>query len=124
VDKSKLIFQEKNVIEEAGLLDKQSNSHDFVILDQSSIPSWIKINAHWWADGVVSDVEFLSGIEYLISENILEVPTISSSYDGEINTKIPSWIKNNASWWADGVVSDVEFLSGIGYMLERGILTV
>ena len=124
IDKIELTFQEIDVIKEAGLLDKQSNSHDFVILEQSSIPSWIKINAHWWADGVVSDVEFLSGIEYLILENILEVPTTSASYDGEINTQIPSWIKNNAAWWADGVVSDVEFLSGIEYMLERGILTV
>jgi hypothetical protein len=124
IDKSELTFQEIDVFGEAGLLEKQNKSHDFVIYEQSSVPSWIKINAHWWADGVVSDVEFLSGIEYLILENVLEIPTTSPSNTGEFDTKIPSWIKNNAGWWADGVVSDVEFLSGIEYMLEHGILTV
>jgi len=82
------------------------------------------MNASWWADGIISDIEFLSGIEYLLDENIIQVSVISTPYDGEINVKIPSWIKHNASWWADGIVSDVEFLSGIEYMLERGILVV
>ena len=26
---------------------------------------------------------------------------------------IPSWIKNNAGWWADGVIDDSSFVSGI-----------
>ena len=124
IDKSRLVFREIIIIEEDGLIEKQKNSNDFIILEQSSIPSWIKLNAYWWADGVISDAEFLSGIEYLLDENIIQVSIISPSYDGEIDKKIPSWIKNRASWWADGVISDAEFLSGIEYMLERGILVV
>jgi len=124
IDKSGLVLQEIIIIEESGLIEKQDKSQDFVVFEQLSVPSWIKMNASWWADGIISDIEFLSGIEYLLDENIIEVPIISTTYDGEINNQIPSWIKNNASWWADGVVSDVEFLSGIEYMLERGILVV
>ena len=124
INKSELILQEIRFIEEAGLVEKQDKSQDFIVFEQSSVPSWIKMNASWWADGIISDIEFLSGIEYLLDENIIQVPVISTPYDGEINVKIPSWIKHNASWWADGIISDVEFLSGIEYMLERGILVV
>lgn len=124
IDKSGLVFQEILIIEEAGLIKKQDKSQDYVIFEQSSVPSWIKVNAYWWSDGIISDVEFLSGIEYLLDENIIQVSIISTSYDGGSDNKIPSWIKNNASWWSDGTVSDVEFLSGIEYMLERGILVV
>ena len=40
-----------------------------------TIPSWIKNNAGWWADGVIDDSSFVSGIEWLVSNNIIDVPT-------------------------------------------------
>ncbi len=92
--------------------------------DNSEIPSWIKNNAGWWADGVVSDVEFISGIEYLILENILEVPTTSPTNTGEFDTKIPSWIRNNAGWWAEGMIDDDSFVQGIEFLIKEGILKV
>ena len=44
-----------------------------------SVPQWIKSNAGWWADGTISENEFVSGIQYLISENILAVPPTAVS---------------------------------------------
>ena len=38
-----------------------------------SIPTWVKKNASWWADGQLNDPEFAKGIEYLIQENIIDV---------------------------------------------------
>ncbi len=38
--------------------------------------------------------------------------------------KIPSWMKNNANWWANGTISDSEFISGIQYLLNSGIITL
>ncbi|SVC42592.1 uncharacterized protein METZ01_LOCUS295446, partial [marine metagenome] len=38
------------------------------------IPSWIKNNAGWWADGQIDDNSFVSGVEWLISNHIIEVP--------------------------------------------------
>ena len=35
---------------------------------------------------------------------------------------IPSWIKNTAKWYADGKVSEVEFLNAIKYLVNNGIL--
>ena len=43
------------------------------ILEASSIPSWIKNNAGWWADGTIDDTAFVQGIQFLIKEGILRV---------------------------------------------------
>ncbi len=36
--------------------------------------------------------------------------------------EIPSWIKNNAGWWADGQIDDEAFVQGIQYLITNGIL--
>ena len=73
IDKSELVLQEIRFIEEARLIEKQDKSQDFIVFEQSSVPSWIKMNASWWADGIISDIEFLSGIEYMLERGILVV---------------------------------------------------
>ena len=68
------------------------------------IPEWIKNNADWWADGLISDDEFVKGMEILIANGVLKVPTTTTSVEtSERATEIPEWIKNNAGWWADGL---------------------
>ena len=41
---------------------------------------------------------------------------------GEIS--IPDWIKNNAGWWADGLIGDSDFVSGIQWLITNGIMKV
>lgn len=90
------------------------------------IPGWIKQNAEWWSDGTISDRDFASGIAFLVKEGIISsnVPTGS---DGTIlisdNLSIPSWIKTNAKWWADGTITDSDFTSGIQYMVDSKIIS-
>ncbi len=90
---------------------------------QEEIPDWIKSNAGWWADGAISDGEFVSGIQHLIKEGIVTIPptTVSSQSSGE---PIPDWIKSNAGWWADGAISDGEFVSGIQHLIKTGIVSI
>jgi len=38
--------------------------------------------------------------------------------------KIPDWIKNNAKWWSEGKIPDDDFISGIKYLVEQGIIRV
>ena len=35
---------------------------------------------------------------------------------------MPSWIKNNAKWWSEGNISDQNFLDGIEFLIENGII--
>ena len=87
-----------------------------------SIPSWIKNNAGWWADGQIDDETFVQGIQYLIKEGIMKIPSTTSTGTG--TNQIPSWIKNNAGWWADGQIDDETFVQGIQYLIKNKILHV
>jgi len=86
-----------------------------------AVPNWIKNNAKWWANDKIDDDTFVSGIEFLIKENIIHV---SSDIVGSTSEEIPAWIKNNAKWWSDGVIDDDTFLNGVEYLVERGIISV
>ena len=37
---------------------------------------------------------------------------------------VPAWVKNNAGWWADGTIGDSDFITGIQYLIEEGIITI
>ncbi|SRR5579885_94029 len=37
---------------------------------------------------------------------------------------IPSWVKNNAKWWSQGQVGDSEFVKGIQYLIQNGIMKI
>lgn len=90
---------------------------------QLNIPSWIKNNAGWWAEGSIDDNSFVQGIQYLIKEGIMRIPPTSQGTSTGTN-EIPSWIKNNAGWWADGLISDSDFVKGIQYLIEKGIMKI
>ena len=87
------------------------------------IPSWIKNNAGWWADGAIDDDAFVQGIQFLIKEKIMKIPKTTQGFGGSAN-EIPSWIKNNAGWWADGSIDDEAFVQGLQFLIKEGILKV
>ncbi len=37
-------------------------------------------------------------------------------------SKVPSWIRNNAKWWAGGQLSDLEFEAGIKYLIDNHVI--
>jgi len=102
------------------------------------VPGWIKNNAKWWSDGQISDSDFTSGIQYLIKENIIsiqEIPKTDKKIESfaipdttklptETAEAVPDWVRNNAGWWADGLISEDDFLNGIKYLVEQGIIKV
>jgi len=87
------------------------------------IPDWIKNNALWWADNKISESDFVSGIEFMIKNGIMQIPHISET-ETTGDTIVPHWIKNNAEWWGNGLISDADFVSGIEYMIKNGIIRI
>ena len=55
----------------------------------------------------------------LITSTIL-VPNSSAQED----TQIPDWIKNVAGWWANGEISENQFLDAIGYLINNNIISI
>ena len=88
-----------------------------------NIPTWVKNNAKWWSDGTIGDSDFISGIQYLINQGIMKIPsTTPGSSTGSI--VIPHWVKNNAKWWSAGTISEQVFVSGLQYLITNGILKI
>ncbi len=103
---------------------------------QTLIPEWIKNNAGWWAEDSISESDFIQGIQYLIKENILSIPDIAE-VDSQLELKdekramgleremnVPDWIKNNAGWWAEGTITENEFINAIQYLIKVGIISI
>ena len=131
------------------------------------VPGWIKNNAKWWSEGQIDDDTFISGIQFLMQEKIINIPDLPEQasekarltfvdpekdpqsyvdrYNNEASYKewfdknypeytieeavglkskpnVPDWIKNNAQWWADGLISENDFVQGIEYLVGKGII--
>ena len=61
-------------------------------------------------------------LHFLIENKIINLQVIPA--ETKTASKIPYWIRENAEWWADGQISDKDFVSGIQYMMENGIIVI
>jgi hypothetical protein len=41
----------------------------------SSIPDWVKNNAKWWSEGTISESDYITSLEYLIQNGIIDLPS-------------------------------------------------
>ena len=57
------------------------------------------------------------------------------TYDGEVlwnyeasadsgALEIPKWIRDNAKWWSEGLITDQDYINGLQYLIQQGILKV
>jgi len=88
----------------------------------TNVPSWVKNNAGWWAEGITKDKEFIQSIQFLVKEKIIIISTTEIKQNG--SQEIPSWIKNNAGWWAEDLISESDFVKGIEFLASQGIIRV
>jgi len=72
------------------------------IAQSSAIPDWVKNNASWWADDLISDNDFGAGIQYLMKAGLLSTNPIPDEF--------PSHLKADSRDWANGKISDNEYL--------------
>ena len=49
--------------------------------------------------------------------------TVSSQAYGQ-NYTVPTWVKKNTKWWHEGSVGDKDFVQGIQYLIQKGIMKV
>jgi hypothetical protein len=86
------------------------------------IPAWVKNNAGWWANGTISEFEFVQGMQFLIKDGVMVIPPTTIS--GENSQSVPIWIKNNAGWWADGIITDTEFVQAIQHLIKTDVISI
>lgn len=58
-----------------------------------------------------------------IQEGMMKIPSTSQG-TGSGSYEIPSWIKTNAGWWAEGQISDSDYVEGIQWLIENGVIRI
>ena len=95
---------------------------DAVAEEEIVIPAWIKNNAGWWDAGLIDDRNYVTGLQWLISNGVMTIPsTAQGTGSGDV---IPSWIKNNAGWWADGSIDDRNYVTGLQWLITNGVMII
>ena len=93
--------------------------------EDTQIPDWIKTVAGWWGNNEISEEEFVSGIEYLINNNIILISPVPCSTTITSSTDlVPDWIKNNAKWWSEDLIEESDFINGIQYLIKKQIIGI
>ena len=62
-------------------------------------------------------------------QKILLILLVVSGFVFSVNAfaetnQLPDWIKNNAMWWAEGKISEQEYVNSIQFLIENGIINV
>ncbi len=124
-------FDDTFYIRDKSILQKYSGTTGYTSEQQGAfaiseplIPTWIKNNVQWWADGQVDDQTFLNGIEFMVKEKVINIPVLPEQSSDAAEQKIPDWIRNNAIWWSEGAISEDDFVNGIEFLVQKGIVRV
>ena len=90
--------------------------------DPVSVPDWIRSNAEWWAAGAITDSTFVTGIEFMLENNIIMISNVpSGNVSGD---EIPDWIRNSAYWWSQDLISEDEFVNSLKFLIQEGIIVI
>ena len=61
-------------------------SSSMSIASAESVPEWVKSNALWYGQGIVSESEFLNAIKFLIENDIIDLDSVEKEKTTEIIT--------------------------------------
>lgn len=91
---------------------------------------------HWM---ITDGQEFSSSLLYVpLADKVVELGKQGLSkvtYDGEqlwdykttakaADLGIPKWIRDNAKWWSEGLITDQDYINGLQFLIKEGILKV
>ncbi|AJM93017.1 MULTISPECIES: phosphate ABC transporter substrate-binding protein PstS [Nitrosopumilus] len=91
---------------------------------------------HWM---ITDGQEFSSSLLYVpLADKVKEIGKQGLSkitYDGEVlwdyqasadggALEIPKWIRDNAKWWSEGLITDQDYINGLQFLIKEGILKV
>jgi len=77
-----------------------------------------------YGTGPVYSVPDATKFGYVIFDVDLQSKKLTSGQVTEPEVSIPGWIKNSAGWWADGMIDDGSFVSGIQWLISNGVMNI
>jgi hypothetical protein len=99
-----------------------------VLFTQNGISTGSK-NEHNKAEFIIP--ENVKGVITLQFNNLDEnslatvgLPIVVDRIETSSEIIIPDWVRNNAGWWSERLISDKEFANGLQYLIVNGIISV
>lgn len=90
-----------------------------------TIQDWVRIGTSYWVNGDVPDSTFVNGMQYIMENGIVHVPSAPSPPPQPDSTSaIPDWIRANLSHWANGDVPDSVFVSCMQFLINNGTIHI
>ena len=118
-----------NITEELTILVNSNGEYSTFII----INSEYKLGEYMIVSSYNSEIfgKEIFSIQMKSQNNDIDVESISESKKNEIinfesmqKKVIPPWIKNNAGWWADGIIDDESFFLGLQFLIHEKIIQV
>ena len=75
-----------------------------------------------WVYGLAPQTVVPNTTPDYVQVNIAVAGTVTTPPGQSLN--IPNWIKNNAGWWANNQIGDSDFVSGIQFLINQGIMKI
>ena len=88
------------------------------------IPDWFRKNAKWVSLTKISDKDFASGIEYLFQQEIIQIPDTVLAEHGAYEKNLPGWLRQDAGWWSQRLLSDEEFAKSLKWLIVNGFIKI
>lgn len=115
-----------SIMVENGLVGSGVTHYDITLLDIAEVKSIYGSNGFPVPQKQIPQNSSPSNIQTpkLITPINSSTPTPSPIITKPVPSKIPSWVKKNANWWSKETITDDEFVSGMQYLIQQGILKV
>ena len=101
-----------------GLLDSTFDDEDdifYVIIDGTE-SDYLEVNSNAATRTLI--------IPFFIDDEEIEILGTSVLTSEPTIVEIPSWVKNNAGWWSEGLLNDSDFVEGIKYLINDGVIVI
>ena len=112
-----IVYDDKEYTTKLSTSSQQINSTKYTSI---KIPDWLRKNAKWWSLTKISDKDFESGIEYLFQQEIIQIPGTVRAEHGAYEKNLPGWLRQDAGWWSQRLLSDEEFAKSLKWMVVTG----
>ena len=60
----------------------------------------------------------------ILTTIMFSILLVSFSTNVAYADSVPEWVKNNALWYGQGIVSESEFLNAIKFLIENGVIVL
>ena len=60
----------------------------------------------------------------LVSAMLVSTVSLAAAQNSTQTISVPAWVKKNAKWWSEGSVGDKDFVQGIQYLIQKGIMKI